>query len=90
MGGGITRYEFLESDRTSDDAKYIVHNCCTPNWYNAGFAHVTPFSHAKAHGFKRFWNIDGDDTMLCLFSERAAEMLKTIEKYADSHNIDIF
>lgn len=60
------------------------------SWRNAGFAHLTTFSHAKVNGFETAWNIDADDTQICLSPERTVEFLQAVESYAVEHAIDAF
>ena len=70
--------------------KYISEAVCHSSWEKAAWAHMTTFCHAKEHGVKRFWNIDADDTLVCLNSDRVRELLKTAEEYADSEDIKMF
>lgn len=88
---GNVSYEYVESERTSDDAKYIVERVITfKKWGKAAFAHLTTFLHAKANGYDNFWNIDADDTQICLEPSIAARLLKDVEDYAKANNIKIF
>ncbi len=68
----------------------IANNLADKTWTNAALAHLTTFYHAKSLGVKAFWNIDADDTTMLVTSTRAAEILKTLEKYADKKDIKLF
>ena len=54
-------------------AKQILRNIVVPFWLNAGAALLTPFLHAKEKGYKTFWNIDADDTVMCADALKCAE-----------------
>lgn len=62
------------------DLKGIIENMATPRWQNAGIAHYTPFYHAQKNGIDSFWEIDADDTMICLKTAKAAEALIKAEE----------
>lgn len=70
--------------------KPIVENIATPLWYNATYAHLTSFYHAKKHNIKYFWNIDADDTMFSLYADKVADILKNIKQYARENTIAAF
>lgn len=80
---------FIESNK-DEFAQVFVTNIANKNWENAAYAHLTTFTHAKMLGVEYFWNIDADDTMICLGMDRIVEMMKTVEKYAEKNEIDIF
>lgn len=71
-------------------AKQILRNIVVPFWLNAGAALLTPFLHAKEKGYKTFWNIDADDTVMCADALKCAEMLKKVQEYADKTDVDCF
>jgi hypothetical protein len=50
----------------------------------------TPFIHARDAGYKRFWNIDADDTCIFALPESIANLLLCAEKYADDSEIHLF
>lgn len=60
------------------------------NWQPAGNAHLTTFYHSKKVGIKNFWNIDADDTMICLEPQRAAEMLNKASFFAQQAGLSAF
>ena len=80
--------KFIKSERKL--TKSIIGKICSPRWYNAGCAHLTTFLHAKANNIKEFWNIDADDTMFLCDSKRTANLIKTVETYAKTNNVDVF
>lgn len=59
----------------------------TPRWINAGYAHYTPFYHAFDNGIDAFWEIDADDTTICLNADKAAKALIEAEKYLNDTSI---
>ena len=59
-------------------------------WNAAGYAHLTTFYHAYLTGYDNFWNIDADDTRICLDVLRIKETLDVVKDYADNHNISLF
>lgn len=52
------------------------------HWLGAALAHMTAFYHSRKHGYDFFWNIDADDTFVCLSTDRIKEMLGKCEEYA--------
>lgn len=80
---------FLKSEKRSADLREIVPNITNARWENAGYAHLTTFWDAKEKGYSCFWNIDADDTYICLKSERAGELLHEVEAYAAENQIDM-
>ena len=83
------KVEFLKSNKNTPELDDIVQNITEDAWRNAGYAHMTTFWHAKEHGYTHFWNIDADDTCICLSPERAWEMLSIVEQYVHEKQIDI-
>ena len=83
------RVSFIESRKT-EDIRYVVEHSCVENWWNAGYAHLTTFSHASELGVKEFWNIDADDTCMCVSPERCCEILQQVQLYAKAHQIRCF
>lgn len=81
--------KFIKSDKGSRNKK-IVENISNGNWENAAYAHITTFSHARTHQYSCFWNIDADDTMLCLTVDRMKEFLENVEAYAEKNSVDCF
>lgn len=51
-------------------------------------AHMTSFYHSQRHGYDFFWNIDADDTLICLSVDRIKEMLEKCEMYAKDQASD--
>ena len=82
--------EFLSSCYDAEVLQYIISNITDAVWRKAGYAHATTFWHAKQNNIEKFWNIDADDTYVCLDPVRMVEMLKIVEKYADENGINIF
>lgn len=81
---------FISSDRNEENVK-IAHNITTnEKWLNVALAHMTTFWNANVNGYDYFWNIDADDTFLCLSSERIRELLALCESYAEEQQIDGF
>lgn len=80
---------FISSDKGLVNQK-IVENIANRNWMNAAYAHITTFTHAKGKKYDTFWNIDADDTMVCLTVDRMVELLQNVEIYADKNGIDCF
>lgn len=81
---------FIESIRENAETKEIVKGFASERWENAGYAHLTTFYHARVNGYKSFWNIDADDTFICLPANRLRTLLSEIEKRAINSNISIF
>lgn len=79
--------DFLESYKTCEELKDIVSAVTNSMWSNAGYAHLTTFYHAKQHQYPYFWNIDADDTCICLSPERVGELLCTIENYVKKNQV---
>ena len=82
--------EFIKSCNTSARLDYIVSNIADEKWTNAAYAHLTTFWHAYENHFEQFWNIDADDTFLCLSPERICELLEKVQLYADENRINAF
>nr|MDE7477271.1 hypothetical protein [Lachnospiraceae bacterium] len=81
--------KFIRSDKNFLNKK-IVEKIANRNWANAAYAHMTTFTHAKDNEYGSFWNIDADDTMVCLTIDRIMELLQCVELYAENKNIDCF
>lgn len=79
---------FIKSEK-SEEIKYLVSHIANRNWINAAYAHLTSFWHACGK-YEFFWNVDADDTRLCVSIDRMAEILQRIEEYAEEHKIDCF
>ena len=79
--------KFLRSETESLE-KY-VDLIAIPCWRKACAAHLTTFLHAKENGYKRFWNIDADDTMFLMSPNKTADMLLRAEECAEADKIDI-
>lgn len=59
-------------------------------WANAGLAHIATFLHAASHGIKDYWNIDVDDTFLCIDVPTTANLLGQVSQYAHQYDINLF
>lgn len=80
---------FLESEKTSPELNDIVTNITDERWKNAGYAHMTTFYRARKNHYSTFWNIDADDTCICLPPKRVEELFHTVEAYVEKNSIDI-
>lgn len=69
--------------------KNIIKRMVTPIWYNAGYAHLSTFYHAKKNNIESFWNIDADDTTLVTEPSKAVEILKAVEKDCEQRSVAI-
>lgn len=81
-------YKFIKSDRRT--LKHIIKNICDKIWINAGFSHLTTFTHAKANNIEEFWNIDVDDTTFFDTPENIARSLKKVMEYSKENDLDVF
>lgn len=80
---------FIKSSKPAD-METIVNQIASRNWINAAYAHLTTFWHAEKMGYDYFWNIDADDTQLCVSADRTQELLQCVERYAEENQIDCF
>ena len=83
-----TKHELIQSCRK--ETKDIISKVANQKWENAGFAHLTPFYYAKNNGLPEFWNIDADDTLMCIDKNDAARVMIQVESEAQKNKIDIF
>lgn len=81
--------KFLKSCKNRK-LKKCIKNIATKCWKKAAFAHLTSFYHAKINGFEEFWNIDADDTMLCMSPQICASAFTHIQDYAREKDISVF
>lgn len=81
-------YKFIKSDRRT--LKHIIKNICDKTWINAGFSHLTTFTHAKTNEIEEFWNIDVDDTTFFDSPKNIANALRQVMEYAKTNDIDVF
>lgn len=82
---------FLKSERESDEIVSIAKNAIPKGgMINACFAHLTTFLHAGNRDYDFFWNIDADDTQLCLSVGRIAKLLEHAGNYAKENELDCF
>jgi hypothetical protein len=81
------RVAFLESDRQCKAINFILENVCTEKWMKVGQAHLTTHWHANKNQYSSFWNIDADDTFICLDAVRISEMFKYVEQYSKKQRI---
>lgn len=82
------RVEFLESDRNCSEINNVLTSICRNNkWVKVGQAHLKTYWHAQERQYPYFWNIDADDTYICLDPIRMVEMFKIIEKYSADNSI---
>lgn len=78
--------QFIQSLNTKDIDR-VSRSIANDYWQNAAHAHLTTFFHAMENGYKNFWNIDADDTLVCLETDRCAEALKEVQKYCAKNEI---
>ncbi len=83
-----TNKKFIKSDRTT--FKNNIKNICDNSWINAGYSHLTTFSHAKKNNINEFWNIDVDDTTFFDSPKNIANALRQVMEYAKTNDIDVF
>ena len=82
---------FLKSERESEEIAFIAKSAIPQNgMINACFAHLTTFLHARDRDYDFFWNIDADDTQLCMSVDRIAELLEYAGNYAEENGLDCF
>lgn len=82
------KHELIQSYRK--ETRNIISKVANPKWENAGFAHLTPFYYAKNNGLPDFWNIDADDTLMCIDNNVVAQVMLQVESEAKKNKIDIF
>lgn len=92
VGAGLALpgIRFISSERTNEDVVEIADAITNDRWRNAGMAHLTVFLDAAQQGYDRFWNIDADDTHICLSYQQTAEFLKKVEEDACNNNIHLY
>ncbi len=74
----------------NEESAYIIKHVTNERWRMAGYAHLSTFIHARNNGYTKFWNIDADDTRICLSSSRCRELLLAVENFAINNKIDCF
>lgn len=79
---------FIKSEKSAE-MEYLVAHIANRNWINTAYAHLTSFWHACGK-YEYFWNIDADDTRLCVSIDRMVEILQRAEEYAEENEIDCF
>lgn len=77
--GNTTIIESISEDQAKTVAQRFSGN---DHWLGAALAHMSTFYHSQKHGYDYFWNIDADDTFVCLSVDRIKEMLEKCEDYA--------
>lgn len=81
---------FISSDRNAENERIAQNVVTDEKWINVALAHMTTFWSADTYGYDYFWNIDADDTFICMSVERIEELLELCESYAEEHQIDCF
>lgn len=81
---------FINSDRNAENERIAQNITTEEKWLNVALAHMTTFWDADKNGYDYFWNIDADDTFVCLSVERIKELLMSCEAYAEEEQIDCF
>ncbi len=79
--------KFLKSYKSLPKLNELVPDITDDIWRNAGYAHITTFWHARENSIPYFWNIDADDTYICLSPERICEMLHMVEGHMQDKKI---
>lgn len=84
------RVVFIESERNESSMNEVLDDiCCCTKWIRVGQAHLTAHWHAKMNCYSYFWNIDADDTFMCLSSLRIVSLLKMVEEFSKENSIDV-
>ena len=81
--------EWIPSQRNDPDMKFLIDKVTSPEWHNAGFAHMTTFWHARENHFENFWNLDADDFRFFDPPEKVAKMFTEVERFATEKQIKI-
>lgn len=81
---------FIKSVRNNKLKRFLKNAKFDKSWYNAACAHLTTFYHSQKHNIRTFWNIDADDTLMCLEPQKAYSCLQKVSNYAKEKNIDAF
>ena len=85
-----SRVVIIESERNNPRMNKVLDEiCCCTKWIRVGQAHLTAHWHAKMNGYANFWNIDADDTFMCLSPLRIVELLNIVEKNSKENGIDV-
>lgn len=80
---------FLKSEYNDKDIEEIVNSTTLGAWKKIAYAHLSTFLHARENNFSEFWNIDADDTFLCMDPLRLSEVLSQVEEYCKEHGIHL-
>ena len=67
--------------------EHIVNNIYTDYWKNATFAHLFPF-YNSVDKYMKHWDIDADDTMLCLDDDALVETFLKVEEIVNREGLD--
>ncbi len=59
-------------------------------WYNAGFSHITTFTHSVSNNIKSCWNIDADDTLLMISPQKTVDVLRKAEQNVKTKDYDLY
>lgn len=77
----------IKNDETEELVKLVAR---ARVWHNAAYAHLSTFIYAKQYGYSHFWNIDADDTWMCIPMPKLKKCLMMIEEYAQKENYTAF
>lgn len=80
---------FIQSNKCKE-LEYIVDIIANRNWKNTAYAHLSTFWDAQVRGYEYFWNIDADDTRLCVTIDKMVQILISAENCAKEDGIDCF
>lgn len=83
------KIRFLKSIYDDKDIEEIINNTSLGTWKKIAYAHLTTFLHARENNFREFWNIDADDTFLCMDALRLSEVFSQVEEYCKEHRIHL-
>ena len=78
------------SSRSDPELRRITGAVCEERWTACGDAHLSTFFHAREQGFDSFWNIDADDTRMCVSPEKIARILREAEAAARREDLALF
>lgn len=83
-----TNVHFIKSNIRA--TKKLGDKIAIKKWRKAAYAHLTTYFHAHKNGYKSFWNIDADDTIILSEADKVINLLNEVESYSESNNIDNF
>ena len=79
--------EIISSRFESELLTEILGRVTLGKWEKVGCAHLTTFLHSYENNIESYWNIDADDTYVCLDPIRVSEMFEIVEEDSKKNNI---